>query len=200
MNLLRRHLMNPDYLQRKRDEAIRVAHRWLADGLLIFDTETTGTKNNSEIVEIAVIDDSNRELLNTLVKPMYDIPNGATRIHGIDHRMVIDAPIWPNVYESLCELVNSQLLVAYNLEFDVRMVHQSSALHNFIPKVKVRGGCAMKLFAQFYGEWNHRHNNFRWSKLSDAARICGVDVRNTHRALGDCKMTLGVIRHIASHA
>jgi len=101
------------------------------------------------------------------------------------------------VYTSLCELVNGQLLVAYNLEFDVRMVYQSLKLHCLEPNAMVRGGCAMKLFSRFEGEWNSYHNNFRWIKLSDAARLCGVNTHNTHRALGDCMMTLGVLEYMA---
>ena len=39
---------------------------------------------------------------------------------------------------------------------------------------------------------------YRWQKLSAAAQQQGVTVGNGHRALGDCLMTLGVVRAMAS--
>ena len=52
----------------------------------------------------------------------------------------------------------------------------------------------MQAYAEFHGEWAEEKGRYRWQKLSIAAQQQGVTVQNAHRALGDCWMTLGVIR------
>jgi len=49
------------------------------------DTETTGLSpgNGARIVEIAILDDDGRPLLDTLVNPDCEIPDEASSIHGI---------------------------------------------------------------------------------------------------------------------
>ena len=58
--------------------------------------------------------------------------------------------------------------------------------------------CAMQAYAEFRGEWSAEKGQYRWQKLSAAAAQQGVTVTNAHRALGDCLMTLGVVRAMAS--
>ncbi|EHZ0494767.1 3'-5' exonuclease, partial [Salmonella enterica] len=57
--------------------------------------------------------------------------------------------------------------------------------------------CAMKLYAEYRGEPG-RFNGYKWHKLVDAAAHEGVVVEDkAHRALADCKMTLGLVRALA---
>ena len=58
--------------------------------------------------------------------------------------------------------------------------------------------CAMQAYAELHGEWSEEKGRYRWQKLSTAAQQQGVKVENAHRALGDCLMTLGVVRAMAS--
>lgn len=58
--------------------------------------------------------------------------------------------------------------------------------------------CAMQAYAELHGEWNAEKGRYRWQKLSTAAQQQGVKVENAHRALGDCLMTLGLVRAMAS--
>ena len=60
--------------------------------VLYLDTETTGLRNSDELVDIAVIDNSGRILLNSLIKPRQSIPRDATAIHGITNQMVLHPP------------------------------------------------------------------------------------------------------------
>ena len=70
---------------------------------LYLDTETTGLSSSrgDRIVELAVVDDDGRTVIDTLVNPEREIPWDATRIHGITDEMVAQAPtmeeLWPAI-------------------------------------------------------------------------------------------------------
>lgn len=52
--------------------------------------------------------------------------------------------------------------------------------------------------AEFHGDWNDYHQSYRWQKLTDAVRQMRVTVdAKAHDALGDCLMTLAVIKKMA---
>ncbi|MEX3022142.1 3'-5' exonuclease [Kluyvera sp. STS39-E] len=176
------------------------AKRWIRKNYVIVDTETTGLGRDARIVEIAIIDCMGRTLLNTLVKPMCEIPAEATAIHGITNEMVADAPIWAELMPEVSELIGDRW-IAYNAQFDDRMIEQSSS---HIPECDfpiLLGSpeCAMELYAEFNGEWDDYRRKYKWKKLAEAAKALGVPPVNgaPHRALCDCQLTLGVIRAIA---
>jgi len=58
------------------------------------DTETTGLwrGDGAELVEVALMDETGKVWVDTLVKPEKPIPSGATAVHGITDDMVKDAP------------------------------------------------------------------------------------------------------------
>ena len=66
----------PDITLRR--SAIEMAREMVARRPVYLDTETTGLDEQSEIVEISLIDSDGSVLLDTLVKPLERIPAGAT--------------------------------------------------------------------------------------------------------------------------
>ena len=48
-------------------------------------------------------------------------------------------------------------------------------------------------YTRFYGA-------SRWQSLGKACQQQGIEVVGAHRALADCRMTLGVVRAMAGHA
>ncbi|MEO1443658.1 MAG: 3'-5' exonuclease, partial [Chloroflexota bacterium] len=89
-------------------------------------------------------------------------------------------------------------VVIYNAKYDRKMMHRSderSALPRVNYKEEATYWCAMEHYAEFWGE--KRYGSFTWQKLTAAADQQGVVVENAHDALGDCLMTLGVIRSMA---
>ena len=165
---------------------------------LVLDTETTGL-HDGEIVQIAIINSAGETLLDTLVKPAQAIPADATAIHGITDEMCNDAPIWPQITGHIESLVSGKELVIYNAVYDRKMMHKSQERHN-LPKIEWKDicsfHCAMEAYAEYFGDWNNYHGSYRWQRLSAAAHRCGVTVENAHNALGDCLMTLGVVKHM----
>ena len=188
-----------------REAVRRQARAWLAANALILDTETTGLGDDAEVVELAVIDCAGAVLLDTLVRPSGPVPAEAGAIHGITDAMLADAPTWSEIHARFCGLVEGRQVVIYSREFDVRVINQTARRYGLqapqgFDLVLDPGSihCAMQAYAEFRGEWSAEKGRYRWQKLSAAAEQQGVTVTNAHRALGDCLMTLGVVRAMAS--
>lgn len=165
---------------------------------LVLDTETTGLEDG-EVVQIAILNNLGETLLDTLVKPNRPIPRDATAIHGITDDDCKDAPSWIDLAPKIKTILDGKLLVVYNAVYDRKMMHKTAERHN-LPKIEwkeiCQWHCAMEAFAEYYGDWNDYRGNYRWQKLVTAARHCGIGTNDAHDALGDCWMTLGVVRHM----
>ena len=187
------------------DAVRRQARAWLEANALLLDTETTGLGDDAEVVELAVIDCAGAVLLDTLVRPSGPVPAEAAAIHGITDAMLAGAPTWSEIHARFCDLVEGRQVVIYSREFDTRVITQTARRYGLpAPQgfdLALDGSavhCAMQAYAEFRGEWSAEKGQYRWQKLSAAAAQQGVTVTNAHRALGDCLMTLGVVRAMAS--
>lgn len=172
--------------------------RALADGnFLILDTETTGLRN-AEICQIAIINQNGQTLIDTLVKPMASITPAAVAIHRITDDHVAYAPTWNEVQRQVADIVRDQQLVIYNAEFDAEIMTSAARHAGVTPSWNTAKGvwCAMRAFAHVYGDYDIHRRDYRWQRLTVAATSAGLQVQNAHSALGDCRMTLGVIKHI----
>lgn len=175
------------------------AQQWLKNNALILDTEATGLGDTDEIVEIGVIDCTGKVLLDTLVKPTQPIPAEATDIHGITNEMVASAPTWPDVIRQFEQVVIGRDLVIYNADYDLRVIDQTSNLHNILETLWLNADCAMLTYAEFYGEWDGYREQYIWQRLGNAAKQQGVVIEGkAHRALADCQLTLEIIKAMAS--
>ena len=126
------------------------------------DTETTGLSpgNGARIVEIAILSDDGRPLLDTLVNPGCEIPGEAAAIHGITDELVVDAPTFGSLDSEITSATRGRHVVIYNAGFDTR----------FFPDRLERAGrvtCAMLAFAEEYGEIGWQGTP-AWKKLSFA--------------------------------
>ncbi|EPJ5225147.1 3'-5' exonuclease [Klebsiella pneumoniae] len=178
------------------------ARYWLEEGFLFIDTETTGLGEDAEIVEICIIDSHGSIMLNTLIKPTKPIPDEAIAIHGITNEMVAFAPAWTDICRTLEELFMRFGFVIYNADYDIRLIKQTYALHGQSSvaapyMLAYNSVCAMMLYAEYRGEPG-KYKGYKWHKLVDAAEREGVKLEGqAHRALADCKMTLGLVRALA---
>ncbi len=181
-----------------RPTAIKTAQKRLAADPLFLDSETTGLTEDDEIVEIAITDANGAMLLNTLIKPTKPIGDKAQQIHGIGASDVADAPSFADIAPDLHRLIENRLVLIYNSAFDIRMLAQSARAHGIEVSPVADWGCAMLLYAKFYGDYSDRHRRFRWQSLTAAARQCGIELPATlHRAAADAELTRLVLRHVA---
>ncbi|MFO7323673.1 MAG: 3'-5' exonuclease [Chloroflexota bacterium] len=181
-----------------RREAAAWAASVLGDNCLILDTETTGVMRNDEVVSIGLVDANGTVVLDTLVKPSRPIPWQATRIHGITDADVENAPTFREIHPLLADAVAGRPLVVYNLAFDLRVLDHCCRSHRVSPIEPASTHCAMKWYARFYGASNGYARGFRWHKLTAACEHFGIDVVAAHSAVGDCLLTLQVLRCMAA--
>ncbi len=145
------------------------------------DTETTGLSpdRGDRVVDIAIIDDMGRTLVDTLVDPERAIPAEASGIHGITDAMVAGMPTLESLLPETADLIDGKRLVIYNAEFDT----------GFFPGRLAEAGtieCAMLRFAEVYGEPSQYGDGYRWQRLAKAVDHIGYSwVGRAHRALAD---------------
>ena len=189
--------MTRHYHPAHRRQAIQRAQALLARPILVMDTETTGLGKADQIIEIAIIDQNGAEKLLQRVKPSIPIPPAASRVHGITDKHVENAPDFRAIYVRLSVLLAGQVALAYNMDFDWRMLAQTAAAFNLPEPRAAKRDCAMKLYARFKGERKPGGRSYKWHKLSDAARREGLTVADVHSSLGDARMTLALLRKMA---
>lgn len=182
-----------------KDMAAKWASNLLTGQFVIFDTETTGFDAHDEIIQIAIIDQDGMVVLNELVKPEQPILN--SQYHGITDDLVEGCAGFPAVYERIKAAFDGKKAIAYNFDYDSRMLAQVCRKHD-LPVVDFVGtGCVMEMYAQFNGEWNEYHGNFKWKKLREALGAFGLKHEDfgakEHDAATDAKATLAVIKKMA---
>lgn len=176
--------------------------RWAQDlmkrnNFYVLDTETTGFGKTDEIIQIGIVDKHGGTVMNQLVKPSISIPADSSGVHGIYDDDVEDAPIFSDVYVNLSKLLAGEVLVAYNMDFDWRLLQQTNAKYR-LPNIRTgKRHCAMKEYAKYNGKWNGKRRSYVWHKLQAAVIQEGLIAENAHDAVGDVKMTLALIRKIA---
>lgn len=185
----------PGPAQLRRQAVAAQALQLLEADCAVLDVESTGLGAGDEICEITVLDASGRVLLDTLVRPSRPIPAEASAIHGITDDMVASAPTWEEVAARYAAAVADRTVVTYNVAFDKRLIEQTHALHG-LRAPQLSTACAMLLYASWHGEWDRERQSWRWLKLKDAAKACGVDQPGAHRSLVDAQMALGILLHL----
>jgi DNA polymerase-3 subunit epsilon len=163
------------------------------DDVLILDTETTGLRD-AEVIEVALIDMQGNALLNTLVEPKAARMNPyAQRVHGLSLAALRGQPRWPDVLPELERLAQKATILAWNAPFDARMLEQTSTLWG-LSHPKLLFVCAMRLYARTQGK--------RAFGLHKAVVHEGLeslfDTHASHRALGDVRFVLEVLRTLAT--
>jgi len=185
-------------MRSKRQSAIQLAKEYYGLKPVFLDTETTGLGPKDEIIDISIVDFYGNILFDSLVKPQRIIPADATRVHKITNKMVQNAPTWIDIWPEIQRVLKDKVLVIYNEDYDIRLLKQSCQLHGVIwhPPYK-KSFCIMKLYAEYYGEWNNYHKDYTWQKLENAGYQCNINLKNTHRALDDTFLSRAVLFHMA---
>jgi DNA polymerase-3 subunit epsilon len=163
-----------------------------SDKYVLLDTETTGTKNDHEVLEVAVIQASTGKiLLDTLVKPSkpFDAVEG---VHTV---------VWEDLQQSpditqcgLSEILTAYTVLTYNAQFDYRLIRQS---YEFMGQTMPGGNfaCVMLMYAAFRSGPGKAST---WIKLQDAIKHEGIDFVQEHRALSDIVMTRRILECMAN--
>lgn len=184
----------------QRQTAIMNARQVIEQNPVYLDTETTGLEKTDEIVEISIVDESGNILLDSLVKPSQSIPASATRIHGITNDMVQKAPAWPILWQQVRPLVIGKRIVAYNSDFDSRLIKQSFDRYRLPMKDYLAFFDLMKLYSIFRGDWDPGRQQYRYYSLEQAGKSANISLPNAHRSTADTLLTRELLHFIAAQS
>jgi DNA polymerase III subunit epsilon len=157
----------------------------------IVDIETTGgSPANGGITEIAIlVFDGNRvtKKFTTLINPEQHIPIYITGLTGIDNKMVVEAPTFEDIAEDIFKLLQGNIFVAHNVNFDFSFVDSNLKKHGYILDSKKL--CTVRLARKvFKTEPSY--------SLGNLCRSLGIKVNNRHRAEGDAQATVTLFEKI----
>jgi DNA polymerase-3 subunit epsilon len=182
-----------------RSEAIRLAGEKLALHPLYLDTETTGNGPGDEIIQVAILDEAGQAVLETLVKPSTRITPEAQRVHGLTETELANAPRWFHVWPKVEAALLGKTVGIYNADFDLRLIQQTNSKYRIRWSPESAGFfCIMKLYAQFFGEWNPRTGGYRYQSLEMAGRQLGITwPERLHDACQDALLARAVLQAMA---
>jgi len=173
--------------------------RLLAGEFVVIDTETSGLEVYDQPVSISVIDHHGHTLFDSLIKPTVRVSDGARAVHGISDVMLVNEPSMADVYNGLYWTLREQTIISYNASFDRRMLRQACDAHKLGDVTKPsQWECAMTIYAEYFGQFNHWRGSYTWQSLEKACRQQGVPYEDGHTALGDCLATLALMRRVAN--
>ena len=181
-----------------RRRAIQWAQNLIAHRFYVLDTETTGLGSADEIVQIAIVDGAGTTVMHQLIKPTIPIPSVASAVHGIRDGDVAGSPSFKDIYIRLSSLLAGQAVIAYNMDFDWRLLQQTASRYGLPAMRTGKRDCAMKQYARFKGVRHSSGRNYVWHKLGAAVAQEGLPVGEAHDALDDARMTLSLIRKMAA--
>ena len=106
---------------------------------LLFDTETTGLEPDlgHRVIEVAALELMNDlptgRRFHALVDPERDIPEDATRIHGLTLAGLAGKPRFAEIVDDLLEFLGEAKLIAHNAPFDFAFLDAEFAASAFPP-------------------------------------------------------------------
>jgi len=158
---------------------------------VVFDIETTGLRLDDEIIEIGAIKVRGgevTEVFSSFIRPLRPIPPLATMINGITNSMVEDAPPVEYVLEMFFDFVGADVVLGHNIaRFD-------------IPFIRRYAGVAGHQFARSYLDTlmlaKQKAPQIGRFNLESICQYYEVEMRDQHRAVGDCYTTLACYRKL----
>ncbi len=172
-----------------------------------FDTETTGLINfkvpidhpsQPRLVQLAVIftDDEGKEMstIDLIIKPNgFDIPQTASNIHGITTEKALQCgvPIITALTILNDILINSDQLIAHNVQYDELIIKRESLLAGLPIEIisNIQKFCTMK---QTMGicKIPSTYGGYKYPKLQESYKHAfGEEFQNAHNAFADISAT-----------
>lgn len=170
---------NVDFRDAQYQRTRTASHRYA-----VIDVETTGlsAQRYDRIVEVAVVslgpDLMIEDEYATLVNPERDV--GATHIHGVTGRDVMEAPKFFDVADDLVRELAGRVLVGHNVKFDLGFLRAEFERIGF--ELPPRLACVDTMFLT--GRM----------RLSEACTRYGVSLVRAHSALSDARATAELLQ------
>jgi DNA polymerase III epsilon subunit-like protein len=144
---------------------------------LFMHSKTTGAAEQSEVVEIAILDSAGKPLIDALVKPKRHIRPSGTEEHGITDEMVDNAPRWNEVLPEIEEILAHKKVCVYDLEDELEALRNSYKNNNNRWALDTDSFFnIMDLFSRFRNVRDSRSRVLTNYSLQEAARLLGIDI------------------------
>lgn len=157
----------------------------------IVDVETTGGyADNHRVIEVGIaISDGKTitERYNQLINPQRYIPKHITELTGISNDDVSNAPSFEEVAQEVFDLIQGQVFVAHNVNFDYTFIRRELERSGYTWSAKKL--CTVRLSRSIFP-------GFRSYKLSSLAREFDVVNPNPHRALADAETAADIFHRL----
>ena len=160
----------------------------------IVDIETTGGHAaGNAITEIAIyVHDGQRVTrhFKTLINPERKIPIYITTLTGISDAMVADAPVMEEMAPVIYEILNGNIFIAHNVNFDFSFVKHHLKLSGF--DLNVKKLCTVRLSRKVFP-------GYQSYSLGNLCRNLQINIKDRHRADGDAKATVNLFEKILAN-
>lgn len=158
--------------------------------VLVIDVETTGLNENAVVVEAAVYDTTGAQRFHSYFMPPKGVrfTRGASEVNGLTRQRLkeLNASNFEKKWPELRELLEgADMVLAWNAEFDGRLLNQTTHKHKLDPD-SIRIGDLLGAFRA--GMPGGRHG------LANIAERLKVKPIDPHTACGDVLTTLAVMR------
>ena len=167
------------------------------------DFETTGlSATNDEIIQVSIIDQDERVLIYKLCKPIINQTwDEAMYINEITPGDVEDAEPFESYIDVISSiLIRAKTIVCYNFPFEIGFLNKYGVVSSDDNSTYKFKDC-MIMFAEIYGEWNDYFEDYKWQKLTTAARYYGYNFEGQeHNSLADVFATKFVYEKIFANS
>lgn len=157
----------------------------------IVDIETTGSyaaANGITEIAIHVFDGIEVvEVFESLVNPLQPIPPFIQQMTGITNEMVAHAPTFSAIAERVYHLLQGQIFVAHNVQFDYSFVKAQLKSVGF--ELNCSKLCTVRLSRQIL-------TGYPSYSLGKLCRSLGISLENRHRAGGDTAATVALFKKL----
>ena len=157
----------------------------------IIDIETTGGHPSANaITEISVYISDGKNVINqfeTLVNPEITIPPYIQAFTGISNEMVQDAPTFGDIAPKLKEILDGNIFVAHNVNFDYSFIKHQFELVGIPYQSKKL--CTVRLSRKIVP-------GYRSYSLGNICASLDIPLSNRHRAGGDAMATLQLFHYL----
>ena len=158
----------------------------------VIDTETTGLDPfEDELLQCTILDMEGNVVYSSYFKPHAASWPEAEAVNHITPQMVQDASsISEEIITISAILSGASTIIGYNPGFDLGFLQHNGIIVSKNAEIID----VMELFAPVFGEWDDRHDNYRWKSLACCASYYGYDwggdQEQAHDSLADCRATL----------
>jgi len=160
----------------------------------IVDIETTGGyAANNDITEVAIVLHDGSQVVKryeTLVRPSVAIPYHIQVLTGINHAMVANAPSFPEVANDIYDLLQGNVFVAHNVNFDYSFLKHHLAQVGL--ELECSKLCTIRVARKVFPD-------IPSYSLGNLCRHFGILIENRHRAGGDADATARLFAHLLRH-